>query len=117
MHLPVGAKKHLHVAIGEEVRRTVRAVKHGNVPMVQVDRHHIGWQAGHGRCDGNPANVQHVAGAQGTPRMPAKLAECEGGAAAQVQRHVQPAAQRQVGARTSAVHGAEFEHTARLDGV
>ena len=38
VHFPVGAIEHLHVGIGEKVRRTVRPVDDGDVPVVAIMR-------------------------------------------------------------------------------
>ena len=117
MHLPVSAKEHLHICVREKIRRTMRPIKNGDVRVMLVDRNHRDWQAGHGCCHGVGADVQHVACAQGTPGMASELTEREGGAAAKVQRHIQPTAQRQVRARTCALHGTQLQHTASLEGV
>jgi len=85
--------------------------------MVLVGRHDISGQYRQRRSDRIRADVQHVTHPQGAARMAAELAQREGGAAAQVQRHVQPATQCQVGACASALHRAELEHAASFDRV
>ena len=122
MHLPLGGEEFLDGVSGEEVRRAVRAIEHADVPggavagdQARVCRLRRGDRRGRGA--GRQLGLgdgQHVGGTQGAPGMPAELAKGEGGAAAQVQRHIQAIAYGQVGA-AAAERSAQLEHLAGLD--
>ena len=61
------------------------------------------------------ADVQHIAGAQHAARLTAEFAQDESGAAAQIQRSIEAAGHREIGACSGALRAPEFEHRIRLD--
>ena len=60
--------------------------------------------------------MQHIAGAQRAAAVAAEAAEREGGAAAEIERHVEAAAHGEIGARAGARHAAEPQHLPGVDG-
>ncbi|SVK51225.1 Uncharacterised protein [Acinetobacter baumannii] len=108
MHLPVGGEKGLYRFSGEKVRRAVRPVQHTDVPLVAIVRdqavvHRLRRGDRRRRSAGRQRRLgdrQHVRHAQGAPGVAAELAQREGGAAAEIYRHVKAVAYRQIGAAT-----------------
>ncbi len=109
VHLPVAGKKLVDSGLSEEVRRAVRAVEYADAPLAAVMRHQHLIQRlrradrrrrGAGRQP-RLGDRQHIRHAQRASGMAAKLAERKGGAAAQVFRHVEPVANRQISAATA----------------
>ncbi|KAG0774336.1 hypothetical protein G6F22_014144 [Rhizopus arrhizus] len=121
VHLPIGGEEGLDGFGLEEVRCTVRAVQHADLPRVAVDGNHVGRRClrrGRGRlpvAQFRPHHRQHVAHAQRAPGVAAELAQRERRPAAQVARHVQALAHGQIAAapRQRAAGG---QHLARAHG-
>ena len=82
--------------------------------MVLIGRNHVQKQGSQGFEGGIVADVQHIADPQGAPCVAAELAQRESGAAAQVQRYIQPAAQRQVRAGAGSLHRTHLQYAARF---
>jgi hypothetical protein len=61
--------------------------------------------------------VQHVADPQRAPGVAAELAEREGGFAAEIVRHVEAAAHREIGAAAGVLDRAEFQDRTGLHGM
>ncbi len=107
MHFPVGREKPLDVRFSKVFRGGMRAV---NDP-------HPAHVCQRFKClIGNPLprtalhqghDVQHIAGAQRATAMTAELAEGKGTFAAQIIRHVEPAAHAQIASHTGTCDGAQ----------
>lgn len=115
MHFPVGGEELVDIAFGEVFRRAVRAVDHPQLAHRRQGAAQLGGEPGAGRRVAQRCQVQHVAGAQGAATVAAELAEGEGALAAQILRHLHPAAHGQVGARTGAGNSADGQGAAGRD--
>ena len=99
VHLPVGGEERLDRLGREEIRCSVRAVKHADIPGIGIGRDQRGGRRAAVRgIFGTRAERQQVADAQRAAGMAAELAEHEGRAAAQIKRHVEAALHGDVGA-------------------
>ena len=115
VHFPVGGEEARDVALGEVFRRAVRTVDHPQLAHRRQGAAQLGGERGTGRRVAQRCQVQHVAGAQGTATVAAELAEGKGALAAQILRHLHPAAHGQVGAGTGAGDGADGQGAAGRD--
>ena len=59
-------------------------------------------------------HMQHIAGSSARPPWPPNLPSVNVAALPRYSRHIDAAAHGEIGARTSARHGAEFQHLPRL---
>ncbi len=112
MHLVFAPKKIGNVLRCEKIRCAMRAVQHANLPVVRIHR------GGHDGIDHSPNSslqMQHITEAQAAPAVPAKLAQREGGTAAQIFRQIEAAAHCQIGAATSVKRGPHLQYTAGAD--
>ena len=111
--LPGGRVERLDGPRGEELGRGVGALDDLDLPLVRELRPGRG-RAGRGRLGGD-ADRQHVAGPQRPAAVSAEAAEGEGGRAAVVFRHVDPARDRDVDAQAGATGLAHVQHAAGGD--
>ena len=118
MHFPSRREKHVDVLRRKKIGRAVRTVQHANVPLASQSRQQRRRQCvvrlGTERLR---ADVQHVAGAQGSPRVTAEATERESRFAAEVIGHIEAARHRDVCAQSRAVDMAQLQHRAGLHGV
>ena len=99
VHLVVGVKESLDIFFGEEVRRTMRAVHHANIPVIVVVWYQVFGNSSKCRqVSRGMIQTQHVTHLQCTPGMPAKLPQGKGRATAHVLRDIKASLDRQVGA-------------------
>ena len=104
MNLPIAGKKCVNRFLGEKVRRAVRPVEHANPPDLPVAwdqrrRQRPGLANRRRRGAGGELrtrNRQLIGHLQRAPGVSAKLPQREGGAAAEILRHVETVAHRQI---------------------
>ena len=125
MHLPFGGKELVDRVRGEEIRCPMGAVEHADLPN-QTTLNSLGELAKSGlQQPGQAASKgfslylcgqrQYIANPQGATGMTAKLTQGEGGSAAQIDRQIQPTADRHIAATTLG-HLAQHQQLPGLDG-
>ncbi|MCY1230929.1 hypothetical protein D9M72_433630 [compost metagenome] len=116
VHLVGRGEEVIDVLTLEELRGAVRSFHHHELPLRgqrraasdrDRGRHSIGCRPGHG--------AEHVAGAEHAAAVAAKLAEGEGGSAAEVGRDVEAALEEDVAAQPGTLGRSDVEHAARGD--
>ena len=115
VHLPVGGEERRDVVVGEEVGRAVRAVEHADLASCGRAR---GWSAGQraaavARRGLVATDAQHVAARSARPPWPPNCPSVKVARLPRYDRHVEAAADREVGAAAGPVDGAERERLAR----
>jgi hypothetical protein len=117
VHFPGGGVERLDVPGREEVGRAMRSIIHADRPVVAVcgtSGRRNGLTTFHSET--GAVQSQYITGTQGAPAMAAELSQRERGARAQVLRHVEAAADGEIGALARAADAAEREHRAARHG-
>ena len=108
--LPRRGEERLDVVLGEEVGRAVGSVEDADLPDLGVRGQGVVRGAGSAASPlGAARRAEHVARRSARPPCPPKRPEHEGRLRAQVRRHVEPAAHREVRAAPGAGDRAELE--------
>jgi hypothetical protein len=108
--LPRSSEELFDIFIGEEIGCAMRTIENADLPFMRVPRHQrIGQREWRNRQVVTVEPSNHVAGAERASAVPAEFSENESRTAVEIFRHIDPAANGDIGARPPLRCGAETQ--------